>query len=168
MADACCSPEDTVVNDTAPADSPNPYASPAAESSPVSLAEGEIAVVVRVFRWLGRLGTVVFGLGVCVWSVELASVFIPPVRMGDERVPAVVLFVRWMVSGAILAFSIGLLRVAARMARHRPDARRKALVLSSLMLIGFPLFTLIGFLCIQKVNRHYEAYCQEYLASAPD
>jgi hypothetical protein len=151
------------MGDTASADEPNPYASPAVESQPISTAEREIAVAVRVFRWIGRTGVVVFGLAVCVWGFEMSRSFFVSVRLERELVSTGVLCARLMVSLAMLGFSAALLRVAASMARHRPDARRKALILSSLMLIGFPLLTLIGFLCIQKVNRHYEAYCGERL-----
>jgi hypothetical protein len=156
------------MHNTASADGPNPYSSPSVETQPVSMAEREIAVVVRVFRWLGCLGAVVFGLGAGIWICELSRSFLKYAPIGAEPVSTEILFARSIVSLAMLGFSAALLRVAARMARHKPDARRKALILSSLMLIGFPLFTLIGFLCIQKVNRHYEAYCGERLDFTPE
>ena len=148
------------MNGTAPADSPNPYASPLSEGEPVSDAEREIHAVIRVFRLIGWVGVIlwtpaVFGsMGVFIYSLFAAT-----------RESSTFFFGVSIFHCSCAAIFLAYLRIASRMVKRRIEVRWKAILMCCLMLPGFPVFTVVGIICLWKVTRHYEAYCRERLDS---
>jgi hypothetical protein len=59
------------------------------------------------------------------------------------------------------AFFLWLLSVAKRMAQRDSTAKSPATNASSLLLLGFPLFTIVGIMCVYKIQKFYDAYCAE-------
>jgi hypothetical protein len=145
-------------------DDSNPYASPTAESRlDPSIAESEIRFVIRILRWIGWLGGIPFvPLAILLTALFAYSSIVEGKRLPADVVPGLILF------DLLACLSIASGWVASGMARHRPSARLPALLLCGVMLLGFPLFTIVGIVCIRKVRRYYGAYCTEHLSRLGD
>jgi len=133
--------------------STNPYASPQAASESLSDSEREIRVVIRVFRRIGWFGTIIYvpmvvgPIGTLVYSLFV-----------ERQESSVVLVGATLLNGIILSIFIAMLIAASRLKHRRPGALKWGSVLSCAMMIGFPLFTIIGVLCLRKLRQHYAAY----------
>lgn len=62
--------------------------------------------------------------------------------------------------GTLATLFFGLLRVAYRLSRGEPSAKRPARIACVLMML-LPILTLPAILLLVKLNRHYDAYCRE-------
>ena len=126
----------------------NPYATPNAECESRPDSEGEIRVVVRVFRWLGWLGTIIYvpmvviPMGTLVYSLTVEQKESPLILIG------VILF-----NGVVLAAFVSMLIAASKLKRQRPDAIKWGRTVSYILLLGFPLLTLVGILCLRRLSR---------------
>jgi hypothetical protein len=141
-----------------PPDEVNPYASPATVgSSPVaSDAERQIRVVIRVFRLTGWPLLILFG-GIVVLVVLTILTRIVADGVAGKPLPA-----ELIPGPSLLAIAgIGSISVASQLARRKPGARWQGYVLSLLMLLGFPVFTIVGVSCFLRIRRDYREYCEE-------
>jgi hypothetical protein len=135
--------------------STNPYASPQSTNEPLTDSEREIRVVVRVFRWIGWLGTIIYvpmvvgPVGTLVYSILV-----------EPQESPVVLVCAAFFNGIVLSIFVAMLFAASKLKHRRPGALKWGSVLSCVMMIGFPLFTLIGVLCLRKLRRYYATYSE--------
>lgn len=133
----------------------NPYASPQAVSERLTDSEREIRTVARVFRWIGWVGVILYfpvivmNVGALIYSLLVEPVNSPMVLAGAS-----------LLHGGILFVSFTFLRTAKGLANKHPLSGRAAKVLSCILLLGFPLFTIVGAICLHKVRRHFSAFCQ--------
>ena len=135
----------------------NPYSSPTAELETVSDAEREIRVVIRIYRLVGWVGSFIYvPMAISTASVLLYSLFARPIES-----PAALFFPACINLCGATVF-VGYILIASRMARRSVRVRGKAFLLSYFMLLGFPLFTIVGIVCLRKLKRHYAVYCEEY------
>jgi hypothetical protein len=131
----------------------NPYTSPHEISRPTSDPAREIRTVANVFRWLGWMGITIY---LPVTSFTMGAL-VHQLMQGrnDEFVPIVVANgVGW----CMLSLSLAYLRTAKALAAGNPLAARAARVLSWVML-GFPIFMIVGVICLKKTNNNFAAYC---------
>jgi hypothetical protein len=135
----------------------NPFESPAEISVSVPLPAQRIRSVARIFRWVGWAGvityapfTLIFG-GLLLFSL-LTGMFVP----SEDPPPPVMVAI-----GAGVSFvSYVFLRTAKGLLNKNPKAQRAALVMSCVLMIGFPVFTIAGVTCFRNVRRYFSAYCQ--------
>lgn len=55
----------------------------------------------------------------------------------------------------LAVYSVAHIVVVNNMRRRTPGAMRAATVLCAIMMLGFPLLTIVGVLCIQKIRLFY-------------
>jgi hypothetical protein len=117
--------------------------------------ERHIGFVIRILRYIGWPFAVLF-VGMTALSVLLspALAFAKGGSIGMAIVPTAALI-------PFAAFFVWVLRVAKRMSQRDPTANSPATNLSSLLVPGFPLFTIVGVMCLLKIRRFYDAYCAE-------
>ncbi|MEO1526998.1 MAG: hypothetical protein AAFX06_16285, partial [Planctomycetota bacterium] len=130
--------------------STNPYSPPVTESSPPEdAAEKSLASVARAFKWLGWIISVLYAPIVlsCLGSFLLALVG----RI--EESPGFMLLV-CIFNGSVLAFGIALILTARRLASRDYTVRKRALFLSCVLMVGVPLFTIVGIICFRNVRRY--------------
>lgn len=111
----------------------NPYASPLTQDQSVAEAEREIRFVIRVFRWIGWIGAVVYApMPLLAILVLIDSLFRAPrdsvFQMGV-----------CLANCALYAVFVSFLFVAWSLARRSAGANRWARLLCYLMMIGFPI-----------------------------
>ncbi len=134
----------------------NPYAPPQGVSERLPDPAREIRVVARVFRWVGWVGTVLYlpmtlgTVGALIYSLLAEPVDSPLVLAGAS-----------LVNGGVLFVSITFLRTAKGLLNKHPLSQRAATVLSCVLLLGFPIFTIVGAICLCKVRRHFAHYCED-------
>jgi hypothetical protein len=134
--------------------SDNPYQSPQGPCERASPAP-ELRRVIRIFRLLGWVLLLVFfpclliALAMCVLQILML-----------EREDWRMLLAMNSYFAAVNAYLIALLVAAHRMSRGHTGAKRLAQSLCCIMLLGFPLFTLVGLILLRDIHRHYDAFCR--------
>ena len=140
---------------TGPMMNENPYAAPEAEPKPAltDTAAKEVRTVSRVLRWFGVVVSVIY-LAMSVSATFALLVFVIAGRTKEIIGILLPTLACWGV------FYIGwtYVRVGKGLLLKKPKAYRAAMILLCLLLIGFPLFTLVGILCIVKLRNNYEDY----------
>ena len=128
----------------------NPYSPPAVDS-PLAPdpATVRLASVARAFRWLGWLVSIVYGpiVIVCIVALVLSSL-----GRHDES-PAFMLLV-CMINGAVFALGVSLIRTARRVAARDHTVRMTAMAISCILMLGFPLFTIVGVICFRHIRQY--------------
>jgi len=136
-------------------DATNPYTSPAADSDRLSEAAREIATVVRVFRFIGWIGVIFYTpLALIALGMLIYSLVVEPSDSVAGNAVGVGL------CGGVLFVSFTYFRTASALRAKHPRARRAATVLSCVLLLGFPIFTIVGIICLIKVWRNFADYCR--------
>jgi hypothetical protein len=131
----------------------NPYSPPETTSppDPLDVASREIGSVIRVFRWVGSAGHLILGLILTAFCVNFYN---DPNRISTLEAVAPVIFC------AGLLLNMGFFRIATALANRNESVRRPARLMSCILLLGFPLFTIIGVICLWKIGRHFDIYCR--------
>lgn len=131
----------------------NPFESPAEINDPVPLPAQRIRSVARIFRWMGWVGvTLYLFLGDLLLFLLLNGI---PLRPEDDTLLELI-----GVGVFFLFASYMFLRAAKGLLNKSPKAKRAALVMSCVLMIGFPVFTIAGVACFRNVRRYFLAYCQ--------
>lgn len=130
----------------------NPYA------SPQTVGEGEsdpsivrVRSVARAFKIVGWFGTILYTPIVitCVASLLITLI-------GYRRIDSPAMLAGASAfNGAILALAIFYVMTGRRIAKHDLTVRRRALLLSCVMMIGFPVFTIIGIICYRYIHFYF-------------
>ncbi len=121
-----------------------------------SEAERQIGFVIRILQYIGWPFSILFvpyALFIIILSVYTF--------LTDSNAPYGTLFLGTLLFTLIASFFVAHLRVARKMKQRDSSARLAGIALSTLMLLGFPLFTLVGLLCLRKITLHYDSYCNE-------
>jgi hypothetical protein len=118
-------------------------------------AERNIRFVIRILRYIGWPFAVLF-VGMAAVAVLLAPV-LAFAKEGSIGMAVVIV----VANLPFAAFFVWLLNVAKRMAQRDVTAKSPATNASSLLLLGFPLFTIVGIMCVFKIQRFYDMYCAE-------
>jgi hypothetical protein len=122
-------------------------------------AERNIRFVIRILRYIGWPFAILF-VGMAVLGVLLAPV-LAYAKEGSIGL-AVMIVVATL---PFAAFFVWLLNVAKRMAQRDINAKSPATNASSLLFLGFPLFTIVGIMCVFKIRRFYDMYCAEQVGT---
>ena len=131
----------------------NPYSAPTTTSDPQpELATTRIRSVSRTFRWLGWILTILYVpiVVTCVVSLVLAL-------LGHPVDSPLVLALASVFNGAILAVAILFILTGRRIAAGDYSVRGRALFLSCILMLGFPIFTVIGIFCFRYLKMYYAA-----------
>jgi hypothetical protein len=118
-------------------------------------AEQNIRFVIRILRYIGWPFAILF-----VAMATLGIALAPFVAFSKEGTIGMGIAIA-AINIPFAVFFVWLLSVAKRMAQRDPSAKSPAINLSALMLLGFPLFTIVGILCLYKIRTFYDAYCTE-------
>ncbi len=118
-------------------------------------AERNIRFVIRILRYIGWPFAILF-VGMAAIGVLVAPVL---AFAKEGSIGAAVVIV--VTTLPFAAFFVWLLNVAKRMAQRDVTAKSPATNASSLLLLGFPLFTIVGVMCVFKIRRFYDMYCAE-------
>jgi hypothetical protein len=117
--------------------------------------ERNIRLVIRILRYVGWPFAILFvamaGLGI------LLAPFLAFAGRGSLGVAAVTA----LTFLPFALFFIWLLRLTNRMAQRDPTAKSAATNVSSIMVLGFPLLTVVGIICVYKIRHFYDEYCEE-------
>jgi hypothetical protein len=127
----------------------NPYASPQAGGAESAV---RIRSVARAFKILGWFGVVLYTPIViaCISSLLLRLA-------GYGADSPMVLAGAAAFNGFVLGLAVLYAMTGRRIAKHDFTARRRAMFLSCLMMIGFPLFTIVGILCYRNIRLYFHA-----------
>ena len=112
-------------------------------------ADREIRGVVRVFRLIGGIGAVLYVPMALVSFVQFARSLLT-----ETPESAASMLIVSLVNGGLAALFVMYLRVAGRLQRRGEGSKQWALAMSYVLLLGFPLFTIVGILCIRRINKH--------------
>ena len=130
----------------------NPYAPPADAGivDPAEIAATRIRSVARVFKIVGWMGIVIYT------PIVLSCIHLLVMTLSGRRIgsPLVIAFATAF-NGMVLALAICYLLTGRRVAAMDLTVRRQALVLSCFMMIGVPIFTVVGVLCYRYLKRHF-------------
>ena len=129
----------------------NPYASPEVSGHTVARFDREIFGVARAIAAFGWIG---FALYVPIVVGTIIKLVVAIVGDGN----AMVLLGASVFNCSVFLSFRWVIRVAARLRRCERNADRKALFVSCIMTLFFPLFTLIGIICIYKIRKHYPEF----------
>lgn len=137
----------------------NPYAPPGqpVQAHRDSPARERICAVYRAFRLLGWIGAVPFGAGTAAAVVGLIVDWFLGSPWNDTSPLALVV----LLYAGLFTVSILFLRTARQLRAGSPTAPRGVYALSCLLLLGFPLLTIVGLLCMYDVRRWYPEYRRE-------
>jgi hypothetical protein len=120
-----------------------------------SKAEREIGFVIRILQYIGWPFSVLFvPLALVTILVSLYT------ALTDPEAPVGELLIGTFVFCLIAAFFVSHLLVARNLKLRVPSAGKAARILSAFMLLGFPLFTIVGVLCMSKISSNYNEYCE--------
>ena len=133
----------------------NPYASPPA----IGDDDGEdrigasivgIRSVARVFKIVGWFGVILYTPIVltCVGSLVVTLV-------GYRIDSPLVLAGASAFNGVILGLAICYVLTGQRISKQDFTVRRRAILLSCLMMIGIPVFTIVGIICYRKIKLYF-------------
>jgi hypothetical protein len=134
--------------------SDNPYQSPQGPCERATPAP-ELSRVIRVFRLLGWVALLVF----LPWLLTSLALSAYEFCVADQQEWRVLPGLNFGLAAAN-SYLIALLVTAHRMSRGHARAKRLAQSLCCIMLLGFPLFTLVGLILLRDIHRHYDAFCR--------
>lgn len=135
----------------ATAEAENPYASPQFGGLEIEPSIVRIRAVARVFKLVGWFGVVLY-TPIVIGGV--ASLVIT--LSGYHRIdPPAVLAGTSAFNGAILALALLYVMTGRRIATHDLSVRRRALLLSCVMMIGFPIFTIVGIISYRHIKLYF-------------
>jgi hypothetical protein len=118
-------------------------------------SERNIRIVIRILRYVGWPFAILF-----VAMAGVGIVLAPFLAFADRGSLGLAALTPLMPLPFAIFF-IWLLRLTNRMAQRDPTAKSPATNVSSMMIIGFPLFTIVGFMCVYKIRHFYDEYCEE-------
>jgi hypothetical protein len=121
-------------------------------------AAQNIGFVIRILRYIGWPFAILFV------AMTVIGILLFPVLAFSQNGSLGTAVLVALINVPFAAFFVWLLNVAKRMAQRDPNAKSPAINLSAVMLLGFPLFTIVGFMCLFKIQRCYDAYCAEQYA----
>jgi hypothetical protein len=133
----------------------NPYAAPQANNRlPVPADPKTIALnqVARIYRWLGWIGSVVYGL-IFVSNIVVVIQILFDLKAYKE--PLWFFCSITIVHGLIFWLAITYLRTSNSILRRDYSKRQTAIVLAWIMMLGFPIFTIVGYICRRELLRHF-------------
>ena len=130
----------------------NPFAPPTADAARVpSKSEIRLRAVTRIYRIIGWFGIVLYVPIVLTCAGSLIGIL--PLMFPTES--------RLSLAGPLVFHSIFLalavlyVLTARRIAARDFTVRRRAAALSFLMMIGFPIFTIVGIVCYRYLRLHF-------------
>jgi hypothetical protein len=128
----------------------NPYASPqAVDDGTVDLSAVRLRSVARVFKIVGWFGVILYT------PIVIASIASLLLTLVGYRIDSLlVLAGASAFNGTILALAILYVLTGRRIAKHDLTARRRAMLLSCVMMIGVPIFTIVGVICYRNINQY--------------
>lgn len=128
----------------------NPYSPPQSDAEPsIDAATTQLHGVSRSFKWLGWLVTIVYVPIV----LTCIGVFVLSLLGFNDESPPFMLFAS-LFNGAVLTLGISLIRASRRIRNRDTTVRRTALFLSCVLMLGFPLFTIVGVICYRNIGRY--------------
>ena len=118
-------------------------------SVPADLSTVRLRAVARAFKIFGWFWVVVYTPIVitCVGSLFATLAGYPIDSL-------IVLAGASFFNGAILALAILFVTTGRRIRLRDATAQRRALVLSCVMMLGFPILTIVGIICYRDIKRH--------------
>ena len=119
-----------------------------ARFSGVTELKGPLYTVARTFRWLALAG-MAFSTGVVCQAVFNLQA----TPAGDDSAMA-----WWVMLSLAMLFFIAFFRLlltARNLAEGRPSAEKQAIRACHWMYLGFPLLTLVGWICKRKLADHF-------------
>ena len=129
----------------------NPYAPPSATTEQVrDVPTMRVRSVARVFKIMGWAGVIIYTPIVCI-----SLAMLPVALLGNSRNSDPAFFLATFINSAILAIAICYLMTGRRISAYNIAVRRRALLMCCLMMIGFPIFTVVGAICFRNVKRHF-------------
>ena len=141
-----------IIDRTATAQPTNPYAAPPSnDGCEIEPAIIQIRSVARVFKIVGWFGVIIYApiVIVCVGSLL--------VTLAGYRVDSILILAGATgFNGAILALAIQYVLTGRRISKNDLTARPRAIFLSYVMLIGFPVFTIIGIICCRNLRCYFD------------
>ena len=126
-----------------------------------SEAERNVRVVIRIFQYIGWPFAVLFS-AISLFGIPLIAI----ASLSDGFQTIVADFVMCSSLLLVTAFFVAVLLVARTMKARDPASKVWATILSILMLPMFPLFTVVGLICLYKIRTYYDQYCHERPALA--
>jgi hypothetical protein len=134
----------------------NPYESPLADCPPVAESDEhyvryQMHTVVRLYWWMGVIG----GGGYSVAAVVVALDWIRRGASADVESAARLVFCAMAISPFAASIYVAR-RLAARPQGMLPRARLVGIILAT---AWFPILTVPGLICVRRVTRYLEAYC---------
>lgn len=117
-------------------------------------AERQVQMVIRIFHYIGWPFFILMG----AMTVMTLSLGVLAVAAGETEQIGFVLLGS-LAFALLTLFFYAFIRVARQMRARNPKASGPATALSALMLLGFPLFTIVGVICLVVIMSKYAAYC---------
>lgn len=126
-------------------------------------ADNEIRVVIRVLKWIGWPLTCFFGAAAILCAIAFPITIFSALPKDPSKVPT---FILSGIAAIVLLLGIaygfhGYVRLARKLQDRKPDvAKTVSQSLIPMMVLGFPIFTVIGFVVQQKIRLHYPVHLQ--------
>jgi hypothetical protein len=119
-------------------------------------AERNIRFVIRIFQYIG------WPFAIISVASAVVGIFIGlAVLVEGARGAIVAALLIAIIPLPFAALFLSILRVTRRMKDRDLSVKSAAVNVSALMFPGFPLFTLVGALCLYRIRNYYDAYCVE-------
>lgn len=143
----------------------NPYE--ATTTTPIigDVAHDRINSVSRIFVWIGLLGSLLYIPIVIGCLVSLVANLIGrPLSNPKIDTPWVIAFATVM-NSAILAIWLTFVVTARQIKRRIYHVRTRALVLSVILTLGFPVLTIPGIMCFRWIRKFFHAGIADQLST---
>lgn len=133
----------------------NPYASP--NSAPIArdIASERLNAVSRIFLWVGLLGCF-FSVPCVIFCLIVFILNLVGHPMVEPMHPLFALFPIALYS-SILLLCVTYVVTARQIKQRSYNVRDQALALSFLLILGIPIFTIPGVLCLVWLRKYFRA-----------
>ena len=107
-------------------------------------------MVARTFRWTALAGL--------AFSAAMLFQAFQNIRVAQDKTDVVLWWALVPTSVVLGGAFFGLMFATNNLCAGHPSGRKQALLACHLMFVGIPLFTIVGWICKQKIIRHYDDY----------
>ncbi len=121
-----------------------------------SEAARQVLTVVRVLLYIGWPLSLLL-VPYLIFSMPVVGIM----AMSDPKAPLGAIIIGFFGLVLLAVFSVFHIVVANRLRFRKPGAMRAAIALCCIMMLGFPLFTIIGASCLRKIRVFYPIYLHE-------
>ncbi|MBX3416504.1 MAG: hypothetical protein KF851_02780 [Pirellulaceae bacterium] len=132
----------------------NPFAPTITREIVVDPATEKLRAVSRIFFWIGLLGAVVYVPMVVGCIISLIASLIGRPFGNPEIATPLVLVLATAFNGVVLSIWITYIITSFHIKHRRLHARTRALFLSVVLALGFPILTIPGVVCFRWIRRY--------------